>query len=430
MAAIRPIGSALAAACALVGAGGAARARAIEVETAVMVYSEADRVSALEPVIQARYPLSDTRMLGLKLVLDTLTGASPNGAVPSTQAQTFTRPSGSSSYTAPPNTTPLDDAFTDQRGELGLSLEQRHGLLTRVSYGLRGSIEQDYQSGGVDMVFKREFDRRNRLFTLGISLGLDSVRPAGGPPTAMAEMAALVEGEGDDEDDDEDEGGGGELKQTADLLVGLTQIVNRSTVVQLNYSASRGGGYLNDPYKFVSVVESASGTAPGEPLRQLYEGRPDARLKQSVFGRLKRHLGRDILDLSYRYLWDDWGLASQTAELHYHLRAWQGLGLEPQLRWYHQGAADFYRHSLVDGEVLPAFASADPRLAAFSAWTYGLKLRRALASGHELSLRGELYRQRGEDHPADAIGQLREQDLFPDLNAFMLELSYRFDFEF
>jgi hypothetical protein len=205
--------------------------------------------------------------------------------------------------------------------------------------------------------------------------------------------------------------------------------VNRSTVVQLNYSASRADGYLNDPYKFVSVVESAAGTAPGEPLRQLYEGRPDARLKQSVFGRLKRHLGRDILDLSYRYLWDDWGLASQTAELHYHLRAWQGLGLEPQLRWYRQGAADFYRHSLVDGELLPAFASADPRLAAFSAWTYGLKLRRVLASGHELSLRGELYRQRGEDHPADAIGQLREQDLFPDLNAFMLELSYRFDFE-
>ena len=78
---------------------------------------------------------------------------------------------------------------------------------------------------------------------------------------------------------DEDEGGGSELKRTADLLVGLTQIVDRSTVVQLNYSASRADGYLNDPYKFVSVVESAAGTAPGEPLRQLYEGRPDARLK-------------------------------------------------------------------------------------------------------------------------------------------------------
>jgi hypothetical protein len=190
-----------------------------------MVYSEADRVSALEPVIQARYALSDTRMLGLKLVLDTLTGASPNGAVPSTRAQTFTRPSGSSSYTTPANKTPLDDAFTDQRGEVGLSLEQRHGLLTRVSYGLRGSIEQDYQSGGLDVVFKREFDRRNRLLTFGLSLGLDSVRPSGGPPTAMAEMAAVDDDDDDEEEEDGEEEGesrGSELKRTADLIVGLT----------------------------------------------------------------------------------------------------------------------------------------------------------------------------------------------------------------
>jgi hypothetical protein len=429
VAAIKPIGSAIAAACALAGAGGAARA--VEVDTALMVYSETDRVSAFEPVIQASYPLSDTRTFGLKFVLDALTGASPNGAVPSTQARIFTRPSGSSSYTAPPNTAPLDDAFADKRGELSLSLEQRRSLLTRVTYGLRGSLEQDYASGGVDMVLKREFDRRNRMLTLGLSLGLDSVRPSGGAPTAMAEMAALAEGQGDGEGEDGGEGGvgGGESKQTADLLVGLTQIVDRSTVVQFNYSASRASGYLNDPYKFVSVVESATGTAPGEPLRQLYEGRPDTRLKQSLYGRVKRHLGRDILDLSYRYLWDDWGLDSQTAELHYHLRAWQGLGLEPQLRWYRQSAADFYRHSLVDGEALPAFASADPRLAAFTAWTYGLKLRRPLGAGHELSLRAELYRQRGENHPADAIGQLRTQDLFPDLNAIVVELGYHFDFE-
>jgi len=427
VAATRPISGALAAACAL--AGVSAPSRAVEVETAVMVYSEADRVAALEPVIRMTHALSPTRTLGLKLVLDTLTGASPNGAVPSTQAQTFTRPSGNSSYTAPPNTTPLDDAFSDRRGELDLSLEQRYGLLTRASYGVHGSVEQDYLSGGASLVIKREYDRRNRLLTLGLSVGLDSVRPQGGAPAALTEMAAPGEGEDDDlREDDEGEGGGSELKTTADLLLGLTQIVDRSTVLQLNYSACRASGYLSDPYKFVSVVQSGLGTAPGEPLRQLYEGRPDTRLKQSLYGRVKRHLGRDILDLSYRYLWDDWGIRSQTAELHYHLRAWEALGIEPQLRWYTQTAADFYRHSLVDGEVLPADASADPRLAALTAWTYGLKLRHRLASGHELSLRGELYRQGGEDHPADAIGQLRRQDLFPDLEAFMIQLAYRFDF--
>ena len=430
MAAIRPIRTALAAACAMAGvhadtAGAQTAAQTTEVDGAVMLYSESQRVLAVEPVIQVTHPLSDLRTLSVKLVLDGLTGASPNGAVPSTQAQTFTRPSGSSSYTAAPNATPLDDAFSDKRGELDVSLEQRYGLLTRASYGGHVSLEQDYASVGADLVLKREFDRRNRMLTLGLSLGLDSVSPQGGAPTALGEMAAPSESSG--EGDDEGGGAPGESKNTADLLVGYTQIVDRSTVAQVNYSASHSGGYLNDPYKFVSVVAPESGADAGEPVRQLYESRPDSRLKQSVFGRVKRHLGRDVLDLSYRYLWDDWNIRSQTAELRYILRYREGDSLEPDLRWYRQSAADFYRHSLVDGVALPAHASADPRLAAFDAWTYGLRWRHTLASGREISLRAEYYQQRGDSHPADAIGQLKNQDLFPDLDAVVFEVGWRFD---
>jgi hypothetical protein len=84
----------------------------------------------------------------------------------------------------------------------------------------------------------------------------------------------------------------------------------------------------------------------------------------------------------------------------------------------------------VDGQAPPAFASADPRLAAFDAWTYGLKLRHTLSDGREISTRLEYYRQRGEDHPADAVGQLRRQDLFPDLDAVIFELGFRFDWQF
>jgi len=63
----------------------------------------------------------------MKLVLDSLTGASANGAVPATMVQTFTTPSGGggcddddedgggSAYKVAPNETPLDDSFEDTR---------------------------------------------------------------------------------------------------------------------------------------------------------------------------------------------------------------------------------------------------------------------------------------------------------------------------
>jgi len=421
VAAIKPIRTLLATACALAGIH-AETSQAVEAESALMVYSEANRVTALEPVLKITNALTDMRTLSFKMVLDGLTGASPNGAVPSTRPQTFTSPSGSSSYTATPNTTPLDNAFTDNRVEVDLSLEQRYGLLTRASYGLHGSIERDYGSLGTDFVFKREFDRRNRMLSLGLSLGMDSVRPVGGPPAPLTEMIAPVNQEGE-----EGAGAPGKTKRTADLLAGFTQIVDRRTVAQVNYSASRSSGYLTDPYKFVSVVAPEGDADAGEPLRQIYESRPDSRLKQSLFAELRRHLGRDILDLSYRYLWDDWDLRSHTAELSYLLRYRRGNSLEPNLRWYRQNAVSFYRHSLVDGQPLPDYASADPRLTAFDAWTFGLKWRHSLPDGREVSFRGAYYLQRGENHPADAVGQLRRQDLFPNLDAFIFEIAYRFD---
>ena len=50
-----------------------------------------------------------------------------------------------------------------------------------------------------------------------------------------------------------------------------------------------------------------------------------------------------MLDLSYRYGTDDWGIDSHTVEARYRLRLGGAAYIEPQLRWYKQGAADFYR---------------------------------------------------------------------------------------
>lgn len=89
-----------------------------ETEVAILGYSEVDRVTTIEPVISTSKTFDDNSVVSFRLVVDALTGASPNGAAPSDQIQTFTRPSGSGSYQASAGETPLDDTFHDTRVSL------------------------------------------------------------------------------------------------------------------------------------------------------------------------------------------------------------------------------------------------------------------------------------------------------------------------
>ena len=97
-----------AATCSLLGGPAQAADNEWDVDSAVLYYDEGDRVTAWEPVISATREIDDEEYLTHKLVLDSLTGASASGAVPSTNPQTFTRPSGNGQYTVAPNETPLD----------------------------------------------------------------------------------------------------------------------------------------------------------------------------------------------------------------------------------------------------------------------------------------------------------------------------------
>ena len=140
------------------------------------------------------------------------------------------------------------------------------------------------------------------------------------------------------------------------------------------------------------------------------------------------HLTTDILTASLRAYRDDWGIKSVTADLRYRWQISRDYYLEPHLRYYEQGAADFFHYYLVSGQPLPQFVSADTRLAKFHAETYGMKFGVPLDEGSEFNIRVEYYDQHGNGSPAGAIGQLRQQNLFPDLKAYTLLLGYTFAF--
>lgn len=391
-----------------------------------MFYTESDRVTALEPVISLRKQFDEEHFLNLKIVLDTLTGASPNGATATNSAQTFTRPSGNGSYTINANKPPLDDTFHDTRVALSASWEQPLTRLSKASFGGNFSREFDYTSISANTSIASDFNQRNTTASAGLSIAADRISPIGGLPIAFADMAPAGA--------PAPRGARHDNRTTIDVLLGLTQVVNRSTLMQFNYSIGRSSGYHTDPFKIISVVDGTTGlnvpsVVAGSSLnRYIYESRPEDRNKQSLYWQTKHHFGKDIIDVSYRYFWDDWGIKSNTVELRYRWKFPESNSyIEPQLRFYQQGAADFYKHSIIDGQVPVSgsgFASADYRLAEFDSITVGLKYGSKRKNGHQYSFRFAIITTQGNSSPADAVGEQRNQDLFPSIDAIVGQFSY------
>ena len=395
-----------------------------DIDTAFLYYAESDgRVSAFEPAIHAGKDLANDQRIDLRLVVDVLTGATPNGAHASSVAQTFTTPSGGSAYTAQPGETPLDDSFKDTRVAAGADWTLPFNRLSRIKLGLNGSTEYDYTSLGVSATYLQDFNNRNTTLTAGLAFNNDTISPVGGVPLALSPMRQPGE---------TNRVGADDTKTVTDMILGITQVINRKTLMQLNYSMGMQDGYLTDPYKIVTVINPVTGlpdntallSVNADALPYVYEKRPDSRQTNSLFFKTTHHLTRDVVYFSYRYFWDDWGITSNTFDLKYRYEIGRGY-LQPHVRYYLQDAADFYRHNLVQGvdvdasgNVLLDTVSSDYRLAKLTTTTLGLKYGYALGDNSELSIRGEIMNQSIDD------GDVPSGEETPDLDAIILNVGY------
>ena len=427
------LGAALAAAtCALLGAATAAPVKADEADrwsfdTTLLYYGEDnDRVQDVSAAIDAHRAFDDERLLNLTLTADTLTGASASGAIALDTPQTFTSPSGDAVYTTPPGEVPLDDTFLDTRFALNASWTQPLARLYTFSAGLGFSTEYDYTHLGANLAIARDFNKRNTTVSAGLAWSQDDIDPVGGAPVPLSQMLD-VGASGNKR--------GTDSKDVLDLLLGVTQVLSRNTVVRLNYSFSQSSGYLNDPYKILSVVDPLTGDtivrtpapgALGPTGLYIYESRPDSRAKHSLYAEMKHAFGAPVLHAAYRFMTDDWGIDSHTGELRLRWPIGGASYVEPQLRYYMQSEADFYRASLAQGQPLPEHASADFRLGDFYAVTIGVKFGHRTAGGNEWSTRLEYYQQSGNVPREQLIGRQLAREQYPDLSAVMVQFGYRF----
>jgi hypothetical protein len=429
----RSISAALATAtCTLLGSGVPAPVDAQEeplwdFNTSLLYYGEdEDRVKDYSVSAIARRMFVDDRYLTLGLTVDGLTGATPSGAIRQDVAQTFTRPSGNAAYTVRAGVLPLDDTFKDTRVALTAGWQQPVGETGLINVGVSASREYDYTHLGVNAKFARDFNQRNTTLSAGFAYSFDSLDPVGGAPmplTPMLDVGDLGNRMGNPD------------KDVVDLILGVTQVVSRNLVVQANYSFSMSDGYLTDPYKVLSLVDGTTGDTllrtptpgfDGPSHQYLFESRPDERTKHSIYGQAKYYMNGKVLDASYRFMTDDWDIDSHTVDLRYRIPIGAESYLEPHLRFYTQTEAEFYRLSIPDSQPLPSFAAADYRLGEFDAVTAGLKYGWHTRNDNEMSVRVELYRQTGTVPSGQIIGNQAGRDNYPDLNAIIVQVGYRF----
>jgi Protein of unknown function (DUF3570) len=379
-----------------------------QIDLTGLFYSE--RIRVIEPTLRYTRTYSNGRSFFGQVSVDSVTGASPNGTLPTGQTQTITSASGRR-RTVSATGIPTTD-FSDTRFALDGEIQQPAKMFV-LTLGGHFSHEKDYQSEGVTGKVAIDLNHKLTTVSLGGGYNNDRVSPMGGTSVGMAPFGALT-------------GITSDPKHVKTGLVGLSQVLTRRWLVGVSASLSSEDGYLTDPYKTLSIVNAATGI----PVGQISEQRPDTRQRKSVEADSVYHLTSNILYLSYRRYWDDWGIGSHTIDAKYRFPTGESAFVEPHLRFYTQTAADFYRFGFVQGTVLPQYATSDYRMTAFRSVTLGTTI--GLAPGGRLgtsewTVRGEYIAQFGNSSPPGTVGVQTRIDLFPVVNVFSLVVNYRFN---
>jgi hypothetical protein len=294
----------------------------------------ADRIRVHTPSFYARKPLSDSLQAEGSIVYDSVSGASP---------LYYNTLSGASHL-----------GVTDYRTAGDAKLTKYFDQFA-VGVGAAVSSERDYLSRALSLDVRVSSDDRNRTFAFGLGGASDRINSTNG----LAE---------------------GKERHTLDFLAGITQALSPDAIVQSNVTYSSGYGYYSDPYKKI-------------------DARPDHRRIFAWLTRYNQHLSwlDATVNLSYRYLHDSFGSTSNAVEFTWNQPLPDGWSLAPNLRYYTQGAADFYFDPpFPEGFVPGQSYTADTRLSAFGALTSELSLVKRLPDGWSFDLKFDFYRQRSD----------------------------------
>lgn len=313
-----------------------------------------------------------------EIVYDAISGATPTGGPPL------------------PGTDEVPLAEMDDIRRAGIfELNQKIGPNT-ISPQFAYSNESDYESIGFALNYSLELNQKNTTLLAGVARNFDRIRPG---------HSFLFETR---------------QKDTLDFMLGISQLLSPTTVLNANFTLGFSEGYLDDPYKGVRFEYYPF-------FETLFpEKRPDSRERQIGYFSLTQFISpaNAALEASYRLSHDSFGIVSHTGALEWRQKLGPAVVLTPFGRYYRQTEADFYGISFpgdpsLSMEDVPSYYSSDYRLSSFSSWTYGVKATVTLAEALALEAGFKRYEMRGNDSITSASA-------YPTANILTLGLSIWF----
>ncbi len=311
-----------------------------------------DRMKVSESVIWIKSPIGENWEVAASTLVDIISGASAARVSNASgrPVQIFTGAS-----------------ITDRRTGTDLSVKRKFGD-NSIALAHTISDEKDYDSRAGSVNATLDFNERNTTLAIGYGMSRDEVRSVDDPRLD-------------------------ERRKSQELLLGITQILDRNSLVQSNLALTRGSGYLSDPYR-TTVSNYRDGLFP--PIVLAADSRPDSRRQWAWLTRYKRTLPEQnaLVSAEYRYYRDDWGIRAHTLYGSWLQTMSDKWKVEFSLRYYAQNEADFYRAEITARPV-PRYTSSDQRLAAFGSLEPSVKVILQLTTGSALDLGVSLYRQQG-----------------------------------
>ena len=305
--------------------------------------------------------LSEETSFRFQILRDAISGSTPIG----------TQPGGTQPFLAE-----IDDVRTGVLAALSQQIGDH-----RVELEVSNSRESDYLSQGISLSDKWELNQKNTTLSFGLNYLNDTIAVRGTE---------------------------NQNKKSYDLFLGLSQLLDKNTIVSANLTLGYAEGYLNDQYKVIQRDELL--TIPGVgtiPVTNIYrENRPASRLRGVLQLQGTHYFSKAnaALDAVVRLSQDDYGVFSQSLQLEWRQGLFDKFELTPFFRYYQQSAADFFHNTLNEVNVGtpqrypdgggPNY-SADYRLSSMATMSLGLKLRYKMTENLSVSTTFEQYEMTG-----------------------------------
>ncbi len=343
-------------------------------------------------------PIGKAITASVNLVRDSISGASPMYNVKN-KGQLQQVVSGASKNAL---VSECGESICDQRDAISGNLSYFFDNAT-VSLGGGFSREHDYTSRFFNTNLSFDLNKKLTTLNFGATVAFDEIAPSNFNFDCGDKCS----------------------KTSQQYLLGISQILDRNSLIQSNITFGYHKGYSSDPYKSVFFYDGDNISDVGNDTR------PEDKFQWAWLTQYVRHFDQfnhAALHADYRFYTDDWGINAHTLELSWHQPIASGWQVIPRFRYYSQDSADFYQPVFSGTSAAHSLYSSDYRLAGFGTLSGGIKLSKEFTDLKPLS---HLKFQAGVeyyDHKADY--QLGNTNLgsFTDFSYYLVTASFNLKF--